>query len=299
MAESIGPEAFLIWRPGKVGVRFPNSCLAKARQILLPAFFMPSDNALSVKGNISYIVDGLPSGFDPQDVLDKLTARGWPVILGKPLRGPFSLRVLADEPPKELVVPNGQKPIILRREFPIVVVDDEDSMGDGDGADDDDAPPVVVVPPPLPGSSSSSTVPIFETGWSASLPTATDQTSPTVTPLFRTPKKSGTGTVNNQVANPVIPPASDARIDKLEAALELINAKQMQMDAQLHHNVEQISNLGTKVDTMQSDSATMLAMMTVMMGKQDVLLAQNNVQVQDDRRVRPRASLEGPPAGLE
>jgi hypothetical protein len=300
IAEAVGPEAFLIWRPGKVGVRFPNSCLAKARKILLPAFLLPSDNALSVKGNISYIVDGLPSGFDPQDVLAKLAARGWPVILGKPLLGPYSLRVLADEPPKDLAVPHGQKPIILRREFPIVVADDEDSMDDDDGGVDDDDVPVVVDPPPLPGSSSSSAVPVFAAGWSAPFPTANDQPSATpIPPATRPSKKSGTGTVNNQAANNVNPPASDARIDKLEAALELINAKQMQMDVQLSLNVEQISTLGTKVDSMQSDSASMLAMMTVMMGKQDALLAQNNAQVQDDRRVRPRASLEGPPSGLE
>ncbi len=303
LAESVGREAFLIWRPGKVGVRFPNTCLATARKMLLPAFLLPSDNALGVKGSISYIVDGLPSGFDPQDVLAKLTARGWPVIVGKPVRGPYSLRVLADEPPKELVVPNGAKPIILRREFPIVVADDEDSMDDeAGGVDDDGDTPVVAVPPPPSGGLSSSAGPDFVPGWSASSPTATVLPSPTLsTPVvFAGPKKSGSGIVNKQVPTADIHPATAARIDRLEAALELINAKQSQMDVQISHNVEQITTLGTKVDSMQADSASMLAMMSVMMGKQDALLAQhNNTQVQEDRRVRPRATLEGTPSGLE
>ncbi len=112
-------------------------------------------------------------------------------------------------------------------------------------------------------------------------------------------KKDGTGTVKKQGAISYNPSATEARMDMLEAALERINAKQSQMDVQISHNVEQISVLGTKVDTVQADSATMLAMLTAMMSKQDALLAHHNTHSQDDRRVRPRASLDGAPSGLE
>jgi hypothetical protein len=43
----------------------------------------------------------------------------------------------------------------------------------------------------------------------------------------------------------------------------------------------------------------MMAKMAAMMPKQDALLAQHNTQAQDDRRVRPRPTLEGAPTGLE
>ena len=73
----------------------------------------------------------------------------------------------------------------------------------------------------------------------------------------------------------------------------------MQMDTQISQNVEQVTVLGNKVDAMKSATATLMAMMTSMMGKKDALLAQQTCNSTDDRRVRPRPNLEGAPSGLE
>jgi hypothetical protein len=302
LAEKVGQDAFLIWRPGKIGVRFPNSSLAQARSILLPSFLRPSDKALGVKGSISYIVDGLPSGFDPQEVINKFASREWPVLIGKSVRSPHQLRVLADIPPKELVVPNGATPIILRREFPPHAIDDNESMDDDDGgnAGGDDRSDLSDSPPALPAAPPSSSGPTFVPGWSASgTLEASPPASSTAASSVHLSKKQSTSSSLPSSSTRDVTSNAISRIDKLEAALELITAKQSQMDLQISHNVTQVSNLDSKVDSMKNDSNSMMAMLQVMLQKQDALLAQHANLPQEERRVRQRASLDGTPLGLE
>ena len=287
-AESVCATAFVVWRPGKMGVRFPNSHLAQARTLLLPSFLRPAEKALGIKGTTAFIVDGLPTGFDPHDVVDRLASKGWPVLIGKNLKKPNSLRVLADAAPVDTVIPNGKRPIVIRREFAIaeaVDVSDSDSMEEDDkkqeGEDDK-----LEVKDPLQAVNPAATV--FVPGWNLNLSTPLPP-SPRSLPAS---SSSGAPLVNKNEG----PHIDIKRIDQLEAAIIAIQARQEQQDQKLAFNSDQLTALGTNVGGLRTENSSLLSMMTLMMQKQDEILLQNR-STGEDRRVRPRADCC--PDGLE
>jgi hypothetical protein len=299
-AESICKEAFVIWRPGKMGVRFPNSHLAQARLLLMPSFLRPTEKALGVKGSISFIIEGLPPDFDPQDVVHRLSNRDWHVILGKPLKKATSLRVLADSPPEDLVIPNGKRPIVIRREFaPAIEVsddeEDEEAMQEGDEEKDSQAY--------LVG-------PIFAPGWSAQatappLPSSARSVSPPVTPAAMQPSTNRSSKEEKVDKKDVHKKSTSnlstidaSRIQQLEAAIAVIQTRQDEHDQKLQLNTQQLTTLGSSVEQLRGDNSNLMVMMQTMIQKQDDLLAQNRV-TNEERRVRPRSSAGDCPSGLE
>ena len=284
-AEAVCSGAFVVWRPGKLGVRFPNSHLAQARMLLMPSFLRPAEKALGIRGSISFIVDGLPSGFDPHDVVDRLASKGWPVLIGKSLKKPNSLRVLADAAPADAVIPNGKRPIVIRREFAIaeVVVDsDDDSMEEDSKKEEkeddkqatDTSPAVVEAGAPSP---------VFVPGWNLNLST----------PLPPSPRLQPKNTHSESNETPHV---DTKRIDQLEAAIKAIHSRQEQQDQKLAHNTDQLATLGANVGSLRTENSSLLSMMTQMMQKQDEILMQSRVSG-EERRVRPRA--DNRPEGLE
>jgi hypothetical protein len=290
-AESVCAAAFVVWRPGKLGVRFPNAQLAQARTLLMPSFLRPAEKALGIKGNISFIVDGLPAGYDPHDVVNRLASIGWPVLIGKSLKKTNSLRVLADAAPADAVIPNGKRPIVIRREFAIaeVVVDsDLESMEeDGKKEEAEDASGKAAMDAVAAGPVAGVTAPSFVPGWNLNLSTPLPP-SPRLQPE-KTHK--GAPSSSNEEA-----PRNDKRIDQLEAAIIAIQTRQDQQDQKLSYNNDQLTALGANVGNLRTENSSLLSMMTLMMQKQDEILMHNR-GTGEDRRVRPRA--DNRPDGLE
>jgi hypothetical protein len=299
-AESICKEAFVIWRPGKMGVRFPNSHLAQARLLLMPSFLRPTEKALGVKGNISFIIEGLPPDFDPQDVVHRLSNRDWHVILGKPMKKATCLRVLADSPPEDLVIPNGKRPIVVRREFAaaIDITDDEEEESMQEDEEEKDSQAYLVGP-------------IFAPGWSANgavappPPSSARSVSPPVAPASVQPSSGRAANEEKKDKKDVHKQSESnfssndhSRIQQLEAAIVAIQTRQDAHDQKLQLNTQQLTTLGSSVEQLRGDNSNLMVMMQTMIQKQDDLLAQNRVSG-EERRVRPRSAAGDCPIGLE
>jgi hypothetical protein len=306
-ADSICKEAFVIWRPGKMGVRFPNSQLAKARTLLMPSFLRPSEKALGVKGSISFIIEGLPIDFDPQDVINRLSDKNWHVLLGKPMKKSTCLRVLADAPPADLVIPNGKRPIVIRREFaPVEITVEDEEESDMEADEEDETKEVGSSAHPAVNCSAGSggAEPVFSPGWnqSSAQPAAGISASLQVPSSSVAPAAAAGSSAGQKVAkssSKSAPSHDKDRIDKLEAAIAAIQSRQDSHDHQLQLNSEQVSALGSSVDQLRGDNSTLMTMMQAMMQKQDDLLTQQRQLAGEDRRVRPRSALGDCPTGLE
>ncbi len=288
-AEAVCAAAFVVWRPGKLGVRFPYAQLAQARTLLMPSFLRPAEKSLGIKGNISFIVDGLPTGFDPHDVVNRLASRGWPVLIGKSLKKANSLRVLADEAPADAVIPNGKRPIVIRREFAIaeVVVDSDLESMEEDGKKEEEEKDTGNAAKVSAGPAVSASSPSNLPGWNLNLST----------PIPPSPR------LQNENVSSVAPsssregaPRNVKSMEQLEAAILSMQARQDQQDHKLSHTHEQLTALGANVSTLRTENSSLLSMMTLMMQKQDEILLQNR-SPGEDRRVRPRADKT--PDGLE
>jgi hypothetical protein len=218
------------------------------------------------------------------------------------LKKPTCLRVLADSPPEDLVIPNGKRPIVIRREFAaaIDVSDDEEEEGMQEEEEEEEQ-----------DSQAYLIGPIFAPGWSANSannpppPSSARSVSPSVAPAsvqpssVRAAKEDGKdkhavhkqGTTNLSTED-------HTRIQQLEAAIAAIQTRQDAHDQKLQLNTEQLSTLGSSVEQLRGDNSTLMNMMQTMIQKQDDLMAQHRVSG-EERRVRPRSAAGDCPSGLE